>query len=123
MEAFRLKRKTNEEKKIRRDAIQSATKNAILVPLKVMKEAREIIKLTRQCAEKANVNAISDIGVSALCARSAASGAKLNVLINLKTIEDEEWKNKIKKEAAKIEKEVITISEEINEVVKEKMRP
>ncbi len=106
MDAMRLPKKTEEQKKYREEKIEEATKLATEVPLKVMKTAREILKVAKEIGEKGMKEAISDIGVASACALTAAEGAYLNVLINLPNIKDEEFKKKVKDEANKILKEV-----------------
>jgi len=112
MDAMRLPKKTDEEKAARELAVQEATKKATLVPLGVLKRALEIAKLANRAAEKGNKNSISDAGVAALTARTAAEGAYLNVRINLPGILDEKFKSDTVKEAEKIRKEVVRRTEE-----------
>jgi glutamate formiminotransferase/formiminotetrahydrofolate cyclodeaminase len=49
--------------------------------------------------EKGNPNSLSDAGVAALMARSCATGAFYNVLINLQGLEDESFCSQVKQEA------------------------
>ena len=113
MAAFGLPKATEAEKTARKEAIQSATKGAIEVPLTVMKKSLEAMQLAKAMAEKGNPNSVSDAGVGALCARSAVMGAHLNVKINAGSVEDKNWLEKILAEADKIEKEVVTLEKEV----------
>ena len=80
----------------RKDAqLQAATLQAALVPLEVMEKSAAVMELLPVIAEKGNVNSISDIGVANLMSRSAVSGARLNVLINLPGIKDANKRNEI----------------------------
>jgi glutamate formiminotransferase/formiminotetrahydrofolate cyclodeaminase len=88
MEAFSLPKKSEEEKKIREIAIQEATKNATLVPLKVMETAFSGFELISEMVKKGNPNSISDAGVGALALRSCIKGAFLNVKINAAGLND-----------------------------------
>ena len=92
MDAARLPKKTEEDKKIRTDAIQKATKKAILVPLETMEIALEAAELAAKIAKIGNTNALSDAGVAAITANAAAKSAYLNVKINMGSIEDETFK-------------------------------
>ncbi len=92
MDAARLPKKTDEEKKIRNAAIQETTKNAILVPMETMNIALEAVKLAEKVAKIGNENALSDAGVAAITANAAAKSAYLNVKINMGSIEDEKFK-------------------------------
>jgi len=87
MAAFGHPKKTGEQKAQRDAAIQQATKDACLVPLNVMKNSIEVLKLAKLVAEKGNENAASDAGVASLMACSAVFGAGLNVKINLPGID------------------------------------
>ncbi|MBT3384604.1 MAG: glutamate formimidoyltransferase [Prolixibacteraceae bacterium] len=91
MAAFGLPKTTEEEKIERKIAIQSATKNAIEVPLKVMQLAHDSLQVMMAMAESGNPNSVSDAGVGALCARTAVEGAYLNVKINAAGFDDKKY--------------------------------
>lgn len=74
MSAFSLPKGSEEEKSARSTAIQSATKYAIEIPLKVMEVALTGMDVIKAMAETGNPNSVSDAGVGALCARSAVMG-------------------------------------------------
>ena len=112
MAAMRLPKKTDEDKASRAAAIEEATKEATLVPLEVLSRALEAARLARIVVEKGNRNSISDAGVAALAARTAAEGAYLNVRINLPGIEDASFRKKTLSEAEKLRKEVVSHTEE-----------
>ena len=118
MQAFSLPKKSDEEKKLRRTAIQSATKVAIEVPFNTMKAAYESFDLLRAMAEKGNPNSISDAGVGALCARASVRGAFLNIKTNAAGLDDENYKSNILmkaedllKKAEESENEILKIAE------------
>ncbi|MCK4585159.1 glutamate formimidoyltransferase [candidate division WOR-3 bacterium] len=98
MSAMRLKKKTEEEKKKRGEAIEEATKKATLVPLEIMKKSERILDLAAVAEKKGNQNSVSDAGVAAIMADAACEGGYLNVIINLGNIKDEEFKKSIKAE-------------------------
>ena len=91
MAAFHLPAGGESEKAARSEAIQTATRGAVRVPLEVLEKTLPVLALARRAAERGNPNARSDSGVAALAARAAARGAYYNVLINLKSIRDEAW--------------------------------
>ena len=113
MEAFSLPKKTEEEKKLRDTAIQEATKNAILVPLKVMETAYSGFELISEMVEKGNPNSISDAGVGALAIRSCIRGAFLNVKINASGLNDKDFANNVIGRGEEIESKTIAAEEEI----------
>ncbi len=112
MDAFKLSKKGEENKKARKEAIQKATKEATMVPFDVLKRCKQSAELARIVVEEGNRNSISDAGVAALTVRAAVEGAYLNVKINLQDIEDQEFKKKTLKEAEKVRKFVVEHTEE-----------
>jgi glutamate formiminotransferase/formiminotetrahydrofolate cyclodeaminase len=112
MDAMRMPKKTDEDQAARAAAIEEATKEATLVPLEVLRRSLEAAKLARTVVEKGNRNSISDAGVAALAARTAAEGAYLNVRINLPGIEDASFRKKTLSEAEEIRRDVVLHTEE-----------
>ena len=112
MDAMRLPKKTDEDKAAQAAAIEEAIKEATLVPLGVLRRSLEAAKLARCVVERGNKNSVSDAGVAALSARTAAEGAYLNIVINLPGIEDESFKKKTMEEAKNLRREVVQHTEE-----------
>jgi len=121
MDAFRLKKNTEEAAKIRKETIEAATKNAIEVPFKVMQKALESMDVMKAMAEDGLQSSISDAGVGALCARSAVKGAFLNVKINAKDVEDKKWVEKKLKAGLQIELKAQELENTILEMVEGKL--
>jgi glutamate formiminotransferase/formiminotetrahydrofolate cyclodeaminase len=103
MSAFALPKATDEEKKARTQAIQSATKYATEVPFKVMELSYQSLEIIKAMAETGNPNSVSDAGVGALCARSAVMGAFLNVKINASGLDDKDFVKDILAKGQEIE--------------------
>jgi glutamate formiminotransferase/formiminotetrahydrofolate cyclodeaminase len=119
LNAFNLPKKTEEEIVIRKSAVQEATRNAMLVPFKVMETAFSGFGLIREMVEKGNPNSVSDAAVGALAIRSCIRGAFLNVRINASSLEDKEFVSDlikkgqvIESEAAREEQAILTITED-----------
>jgi glutamate formiminotransferase/formiminotetrahydrofolate cyclodeaminase len=121
MTAFSLPKSTDEEKKIRTDAIQSATKFAIEVPFKVMQLSYDSLEVIKAMAEIGNPNSVSDAGVGALCARSAVMGAFMNVRINASGYNDKTFVNDILAKGKEIEQKTIATEAAILKIVDEKI--
>ncbi|MDD5530651.1 MAG: cyclodeaminase/cyclohydrolase family protein [bacterium] len=121
MAGYKLPKNTDEEKQIRSNAIQSALKEAVNVPLEVIKNVRAAIELALLCASKGNTNSISDAGVAGLELHASALGALYNVLINLGSIKDENFKSQVKAETEKLIKEINEFAESIEKTVLSKM--
>jgi formiminotetrahydrofolate cyclodeaminase len=100
MAALKMPKETDEEKAVRKKALQQALVDAATVPLAVMEMCLGVIRLAKPVAEKGNVNAVSDAGVAALVARAGVHSAKLNVMINLGGIRAEEHRPFVEKASA-----------------------
>jgi glutamate formiminotransferase/formiminotetrahydrofolate cyclodeaminase len=121
LDSFKLSQNTPEEQNRRLAAIQEAYKEAALVPFKTMEKSLEVLKLSRVVVEKGNVNTISDAGASALMAKSALEGALMNVKINLKSIEDQEFVSGLREKSELILLEANKLKEEIDKLLQEKL--
>jgi len=113
MNAFRLPKDTDEKMEYRKKAIQAATKVAALVPLDIAKEAYKIMDIAKVVVEKGNKNAVTDGAVATMLARTAVLSALYNVKINLSSIRDKEFVEKVAKEVDELEKNVKLKEEEI----------
>ena len=118
MDAFRLPKDNVEDINKRDNAIQEATKHAILTPFRVMEVALDSMTVIKKMAEIGNPNSITDACVAALCARTAIRGAFLNVKINCLDCKDQKFVddtilkgNQILQKAKDNEDEIIEITE------------
>ncbi|NLX83632.1 MAG: cyclodeaminase/cyclohydrolase family protein [Clostridiales bacterium] len=91
MVALKLPKETDEEKALRREAMQDALKGASQVPLGIARKCLKAQKLAVRALEIGNVNTASDAMVGVLLGRAATLGGVNNVLINLGGIKDEEF--------------------------------
>ena len=89
MTAFRLPNDTDAEAEARTDAIESATRRAIEVPLRVMEVSLASMDVIGAMAEIGLPASASDAGVGAVCARTAVMGAFLNVRANVSSLHDQ----------------------------------
>jgi len=121
MNAFALPKGTEEEKKIRTQTIQEATKFAIEVPFRVMELCYESLETIKAMAEIGNPNSVSDAGVGALCARSSVMGAFMNVRINAAGYEDKSFVADIVKRGKAIEDKTIASESEVLKIVNAKI--
>lgn len=121
MEAFGLPKKTDEDKRLRSEAIQAATLFATQVPLQTMQAAFGAFELCQAMAEHGNPNSVSDAGVGALAARAAVLGAGLNVKINAASLKDREAADKMIAEAEQLIAEAQKKEAEIIGIVERKI--
>lgn len=117
MQAMALPKNSDEEKAVRKQAIQEATKYAIEVPFKVMQTALASMEVIKAMAESGNPNSVTDAGVGALCARTAVLGAFMNVKINASGYDDKAYVNEILASGTEIEKKAIALETEIIKTV------
>jgi glutamate formiminotransferase/formiminotetrahydrofolate cyclodeaminase len=97
MDARRLPNKTNNEKKIRENAMQAGLKQAVMVPLGTAQQSYDVIQIAEEVAKNGNPNSITDVGVGAQSAYTGVLGGIYNVLINLKDIKDDKFNNEMRK--------------------------
>lgn len=90
MNAFSLPKDTEEEKKQRLEAIESASVYATQIPLQTLEVAASAIPILIEMVEKGNPNSLSDAGVGLACIQTALIGARMNVLINAKTLKNQD---------------------------------
>ena len=121
-EAFRLPKDTDEQKVLRSEKIQEATKVAALVPMEVAERAFELLDLISETTRKGSKNAITDGCVAMMTCRTAVLGALLNVRINLASIRDERFVKELSEKCNRIEKETLRKEQELMEFVRGEMR-
>ncbi len=90
MAAFRMPKKSAQEKATRAEEIERATHVAAEVPLQVCRDAVEVLALAAEVAEKGNKNALSDAGSAGSMANACLQAAGLNVKINAGSVSDRE---------------------------------
>lgn len=96
--AYGLPTSTDEEKKYKEETMQAALKVAIQVPVDIVKVCYKAIKLHEELVNKGSTLAISDVGCGVLCLKGAMMSGWLNVVINLKSINDETYVSQLKDE-------------------------
>jgi glutamate formiminotransferase/formiminotetrahydrofolate cyclodeaminase len=99
IDARRLPKDTEPARAERTAAIQSATREAILVPLRTMRVAVSSMDIIKAMAETGNPNATSDAAAGALCARTAVRGANYNVRANVAGLRDKAFVAAVLEEA------------------------
>ena len=121
IEAFRLPKTSNEEKRIRQKAIEEATIYATEIPYQVMETACASMEVMEAMIKDGLPNSLSDAAVGILCARTAVVGAYFNVRINAKDIKDENYVKNILTKAKKIYEQTIKIETEVIAYIDSKM--
>jgi glutamate formiminotransferase/formiminotetrahydrofolate cyclodeaminase len=121
MDAFGLPKGTDDEKMARKAAIEEASKYAIKVPFRVMEKSLASMEVMKAMAEIGMAASASDVGVGALCARTAVMGAYLNVKINAGGLEDKAYAEEMVKKGAEIVEMAQRLEEEVLIVIEGKI--
>ena len=82
--------------------------------------ALKVLELTKEVAEKGNVNSISDAGVSALMAKAALEGAIYNVKINIGGLNDRELVEKLSSEIKILQERSTSLADDVRRIVESK---
>ncbi len=122
MACYKLPKRTEEEKWLRKQYISAAAKNAANVPYQIAETALQILRMTVRLGKIGNPNVVSDATVSALLARAALRGSVYNVLINLKLTADPTYNvtmetklDVLQSEAVELERQAIQATADVIE--------
>lgn len=100
--AYGLPKNTPEEADYKRRVMESALCAACDVPMEIMSECCEGIRLVEDYARKGSVMAVSDAGCAAVLCKAALQAASLNVFINTKSMTNREHAQELNKKAQKM---------------------
>ncbi len=121
IDGFRMPKDTDEQKKLRAEAIEDATKYATQVPFTVMETAYQSMEVIQAMLKDGMQSSLSDSAVGILCAKAAVTGAYFNVKINAKDIKDRAFAEDILKRGEDIYQKTIAIEKETIDLVNSKM--
>ncbi|MBM4174777.1 MAG: cyclodeaminase/cyclohydrolase family protein [Ignavibacteria bacterium] len=119
MAAFKLAKLTEDEIAKRSEAIEQATVKATEVPMRVIEHALTVSKKSARVGEIGNQNSVSDVGVAMSLLKTASDGAFLNVMINTKSMNNQEVARSLTLKSAKLIEEIDSIVQKsLNEIKK-----
>lgn len=107
MKALKLPKNTEEEQRLRSEALQQGLKEATEAPLAIAEAASKIFPMAETVIQKGNRMAVSDGLTATMLARTAVIGALFNVKINLSSIKDKRYVSEIEKKVEKLEREAL----------------
>lgn len=122
MAAFKLPKATDEEKKIRAEAIQKGYREAVQSPLGIARECLEVLSLAAELPGQSNSNALSDLGVASQQAYAGLEGAVMNVNINLPSIKDDGFKARTASDVSSLLAQGRKLRDDVHRYVSEKLR-
>ncbi|SFN38148.1 cyclodeaminase/cyclohydrolase family protein [Proteiniclasticum ruminis] len=121
MDAFSMAKTTDEEKSLRKEAIDHSKVKVLEIPKELVQESFAMYDALKIATEFGNKNAISDAGVAAILIHSAIEGAALNVFINLAGSEVNDENIRMKEETDDIVEKSKNLKEDIVAVVIDKI--
>ncbi len=121
MAAYGLAKVTEQEKAVRTAQIQLVLRDATQIPLDCAKACLSAIVISREAADKGNVNVISDAGVAVMSAYAGLKSAALNVYTNAASLKDRDFAEQKLSELEEILSEADIKSEQIYQLVKNKL--
>jgi len=123
MKTLSLPKETDEERSIRKEAMENALKESTLVPLEIIGLTRKLAANSLSVARHVNPNSITDAAVSALLAEAAAKGAALNARINTSLIKDTEFVHKCREQINAHLEDVSETVKQVHKIVDSKLNP
>lgn len=115
--AYGLPTSTEEEKKYKAETMEKCLKVACEVPMNIVRLCFDSIKLHEELVDKGSKLAISDVGCGVQCLRAAILSGQLNVIINVNSMSDREYAEKIETECNQLVKDGVRICDEVYEKV------
>ena len=79
----------------RAEIMEDALRKACEAPMKIMECCCRAIELHSELADKGSAIAISDVGVGVMLCKAALIGASLNVVINVKSMQDRPYADEL----------------------------
>lgn len=106
MTAMKLPKETEHQKEVRTKKMQTGLKKAATVPFEIACHAYKIMNLAEKVVDNGNKNAVTDGLVAAMMSRTAVLSALLNTKINLASIKDEEFVERMTSNVKDLEEKV-----------------
>jgi methenyltetrahydrofolate cyclohydrolase len=105
MEAFRLPKESEAEKAARKQVIDRAMRAATEAPLDTMRACQQALRGAVIVAANGSRKATSDVGVAIELLLAGLRGARMNVEINLSTLDDALYLARVKTEVLELERD------------------
>lgn len=120
--AYGLPSGTEEEKAHKDMVMEENLLAASLVPVRVMELAVEILEILKELEQKGSVMAVSDVGVAVQFARTAVTGAVMNVYINTKSMKDRDKAGEINGRASKAMEQGLALADQVYDRVLKRLK-
>ena len=91
MTAYKMPKSNSQERSDQHTMLQDALKHAAHAPLQTATLASGLAQDIQRLSEIGNKNLITDVGIAALLIPATVQAARMNVLINLSSMQDEQF--------------------------------
>lgn len=120
-EAYGMPSSTEEEKAEKDRVMEERLLAASLVPMMMMEKAAAVLDYVELLEKKGSKMAVSDAGVAAQFARTALTGAVMNVYINTKSMKNRKVAEELNEKADELLAEGMKKADEIYDSVRRKL--
>lgn len=120
--AYGLPKDTPEQIEFKAKTMEECSKVACSVPIEIMRKAYEGIKIHERMGQIGTLIAISDVGCGVAFLKAALISGYLNVIININTIKDQEYVNKVSQEMNQLLEDGSKIADETLQLVTDKIK-
>lgn len=120
--AYGLPSGTEEEKAHKEEVMEKHLLAASMVPMEIMEKAYEMLELLDGLEQKGSVMAVSDVGVAVQFARTALTGAVMNVYINTKSMKNADKAMELNQRADELMEKGTKQADHIYEKVRTRLR-
>lgn len=120
--AYGLPSGTEEEKAYKDEVMEKNLLAASLVPMEIMEKAYEMLGILDGLEQKGSVMAVSDVGVAVQFARTALTGAVMNVYINTKSMKNRDKAEELNRKADWLMESGTKRADTIYDKVKKRLR-
>ena len=119
---YKMPSDTDEEMEAKYAQMQVCLTRAASVPLDLLRLSKKVLDLHEDLLEKGSIMLLSDVGVGVAMLRSAALSARINVMINIKDIDDQVYVTRTSEEVEDLVADIVKRSDYIYDEVFRRLR-
>ncbi|MHB0740502.1 cyclodeaminase/cyclohydrolase family protein [Peptostreptococcus stomatis] len=119
---YKMPSDTDEEMEAKYAQMQVCLIRATSVPLDLLRLSKKVLDLHEDLLEKGSIMLLSDVGVGVAMLRSAALSARINVMINIKDIDDQAYVTRTSEEVEDLVADIVKRSDYIYDEVFRRLR-
>ena len=119
---YKMPSDTDEEMEAKYAQMQICLTRAASVPLDLLRLSKKVLDLHEDLLEKGSIMLLSDVGVGVAMLRSAALSARINVMINIKDIDDQAYVTRTSEEVEDLVADIVKRSDYIYDEIFRRLR-